>query len=215
MKYKDISGQQFGRLTALYKLHNHPKKGNAYWLCVCECGNFAEVSVPNLCSGCTKSCGCLRNELIYENMISKNITHHKTNIKLYSVWGNIKDRCYNKHCHNYQYYGGRGIKICDEWLNDFMTFYNWSMANGYKEGLTIDRIDNNGNYEPTNCRWVTTKQQNRNTRRNKYFTINGETHCLSEWCEIYNLNYRKISSRLRRNWSIEEALELRERSCLH
>lgn len=124
----------------------------------------------------------------------------------------MKDRCYNRRCSNYKNYGGRGIKMCDEWLNDFMSFYNWAMSHGYIEGLTIDRIDVNGNYEPNNCRWVDMKQQQRNRTDNRYFIINGETHCLSEWCEILGLKYRTVYSRLQRGWMIYDALELTERS---
>ena len=124
----------------------------------------------------------------------------------------MKKRCYNSNDKAYNYYGGRGIKVCDEWLNDFQTFYDWSMNNGYNEHLTIDRIDVNGNYEPNNCRWVDYKIQNRNSRHNTLFTIDGETRCLSEWCEILNLNYKNVLARVTRyNWSIGEALELIER----
>lgn len=124
----------------------------------------------------------------------------------------MKGRCYNKNHTKYPNYGARGIKVCDEWLHEFMNFYNWSMSHGYKDNLTIDRIDVNGNYEPNNCRWADAKQQMRNTTRNVYYTINGETHCLSEWCEILNLNYQTVHSRMHKlGWSINEALELKER----
>lgn len=161
--FKDLTGQKFGRLTVLDRLHNYHEK-NACWLCVCECGNLAKVNTPNLRSGRTMSCGCLRKEV--------NTKHGKYNTRLYDIW---------------------------------------AMNNGYKSNLTIDRIDVNGNYEPNNCRWVTMKQQSRNTRRNRYFTYNGETHCISEWCEILGLNYNTINGRLRRKLTIEEALELNER----
>ena len=151
-------------------------------------------------NGKIKSCGCLLKDVITK--------HGKNNTRLYKCWCHIKARCYNVTNNHYQYYGGRGIAMCNEWRDDFMSFYNWSMANGYNDTLTIDRIDVNGNYEPNNCRWVTTKQQNRNTRRNRYFTINGVTKCIGEWCEIYNINYDTVWSRLRRGWNITRALEL-------
>lgn len=100
----------------------------------------------------------------------------------------MKDRCYNKKCKDYQMWGGRGITICDEWLRDVKSFYDWAMTHGYKDNLTIDRIDNNKGYSPDNCRWVDRKTQARNTRRNRVITINGETKCLVEWCEVFNIN---------------------------
>lgn len=121
----------------------------------------------------------------------------------------MKDRCYNEHNKQYKDYGGRGIKICDDWLNNNTLFFNWSMENGYTDNLTIDRINVNGNYEPSNCRWITKKQQNRNSRKNVNFTYNNETHCLSEWCEVLGLNYGTVLSRINKlNWSIYKALEL-------
>lgn len=199
-RYKDISGQKFGRLTTLYRLHN--TKGRTKWLCVCECGNFAEVCINELQNGDTKSCGCLHKE-------GNHKTHNKRHTRLYSIWAEVKKRCYNHNYKQYQDYGGRGIAVCSEWKNDFQAFYDWSMANGYNNTLTIDRIDVNGNYEPNNCRWATPKQQARNKRNNIYFTYNGETHCLMEWCEILGLNFSTIYSRLNlQGKTIEEALEL-------
>lgn len=121
----------------------------------------------------------------------------------------MKYRCYNKNGKDYKNYGGRGIAVCSDWLDNFMSFYNWSMANGYDNNLTIDRIDNDKGYEPNNCRWVDMKQQSRNTRQNRNITINGETRCLADWCEILGLNYDKIYNRLYKGWSIEKALELK------
>lgn len=124
----------------------------------------------------------------------------------------MKKRCYNKNCKSYKDYGARGIEIYDEWLNNFESFYNWANNNGYTDTLTIDRINVNGNYEPNNCRWATQTQQVRNSRHNRYFTYKGETHCLSEWCEILGLKYKNVIARINQyNWSIEEALELKER----
>lgn len=133
------------------------------------------------------------------NYLGGTMKYNKTNIKLYDVWQHIKQRCYNNNNQAYPNYGGRGIEVCKEWLDDFMTFYDWSINNGYKEGLTIDRIDVNGNYEPSNCRWVDRKIQARNRRNNRNITINGETHCLKDWCKILNLNYNTVSSRLHYN----------------
>ncbi len=201
-KFKDLRGQKFGKLTVLCRLYN-TKGHKTYWMCVCECGNLAEVRSDSLYNGHTKGCGCLNHE-------PKNTHHGKYCTRLYRVYYNIKKRCYNhKDENNYNYYGERGITMCDEWRNDFMSFYNWAMNNGYSDNLTIDRIDVDGNYEPSNCRWITMKQQGRNKRNNKVYTIKGNTRCLSEWCEILGLKYQCVWKRLNRGWSIEKALELR------
>ena len=195
-KLKDITGQKFGRLTALYRLHNY-HKNHTYWLCVCECGNLAEVYLGSLRKGLTTSCGCLVKK------------HGKSYEPLYRTWLGIKTRCYNKLDEHYKDYGGRGISVCDEWYNDFMSFEKWAVNNGYNDTLTLDRINVNGNYSPDNCRWATRKQQARNRRNNKYFTYNNKTHCLSEWCEILNLNYSTVCTRINKlGWSICQALEL-------
>lgn len=139
------------------------------------------------------------------------LIHGKRHTRIYSIWLNMKTRCYNKNNNYYEYYGRRGIKICNEWRDSFQAFYDWAMENGYQDGLTIDRVDTNSNYEPSNCRWTDRKQQSRNRRNNKKYTINGETHCLSEWCEILNLNYKKVKGRLYVcHWPIEKALELED-----
>lgn len=203
-KVVDITGQKFGRLTVLDKLHNYHKK-DTYWLCVCECGNLKEVTSSHLTTGKTKSCGCLRKE----NSGNRLRIHGKCNTRLHSIWQNMKNRCYHKKSNRYKYYGARGIAVCSEWKDDFMNFYDWSMANGYADNLTIDRIDVNGNYEPNNCRWVDYKTQSRNRRSVKRVTINNETHCLSEWCEILDIKYNTVQTRIyNRGWSIEKALEL-------
>lgn len=126
--------------------------------------------------------------------------------RLYNIWGGIKERCNTITNSAYKDYGGRGIKMCDEWLNSFQTFKKWALNNGYADNLTIDRVDNNGNYEPNNCRWSTTKQQARNRRNNKIYTINGVTKCLAEWCEQYKICYQTVKYRLQQNWDIEKAL---------
>lgn len=207
METIDITGQKFCRLTALYRLHDYHKK-QTYWLCVCDCGNLKEVYLGNLRNGKVKSCGCLHD--------TQAITHGKTSTRLYKIYTNMKARCYNKKTSYYKNYGARGIKVCDEWLTNFINFYDWANDNGYQDGLTINRIDNNGNYKPDNCEWVDMKTQQRHKRNNKTYTINGETHCLKEWCEILNLNYDNVWARINRyNWSIETALELEDKHDIH
>ena len=126
--------------------------------------------------------------------------------RLYRIYNNMKTRCYNDKTPSYLNYGNRGVKICDSWLKDYNIFYKWSIENGYREGLTIDRINVDGNYEPSNCRWVTVKEQSNNTRKNHKVTLNNETKSLMEWCEMLNINYRTVRDRLKRNWSYEKAL---------
>lgn len=127
--------------------------------------------------------------------------------KLYQVWCGILRRCNNKSQRSYKDYGGRGITVCDEWKNNFKIFYDWAMQNGYSDNLTIDRIDVNGNYEPNNCRFITNKQQSRNRRNNKIYTLNNQTHCLSEWAEIYNIDYKLVWGRINSGWDIKKALK--------
>lgn len=200
MRLINLTGQKFGRLTVLDRLHNYHDKKQTHWLCVCDCGSLVEVFGFMLRNGNTKSCGCLNKEII--------TTHDKSNTRLYNIWTLMKARCYNKNNRAYHNYGGRGIAVCDEWKDDFQAFYVWSIENGYVENLSIDRINNNGNYSSNNCRWVTRKQQNRNTRRNRMYTINGVTKCLQYWCDYYKLNRSTVCNRLSKNWSIEKALEL-------
>lgn len=125
----------------------------------------------------------------------------------------MKKRCYNLKYKRYNDYGGRGIKICNEWLNDFKVFYDWAMQNGYKDNLTIDRIDVNGNYEPSNCRWANIKTQANNKRNNRIIEYKGEFHTMSEWANIYNINYKLLHSRLKKGWNIEKALFTKKFTC--
>ena len=136
-----------------------------------------------------------------------NFKHGLKNTRLFRIWSNLLSRCYNSNFHDYKYYGARGIIVCDEWINDFKALYNWAMSNGYSDELTIDRIDVNGNYSPDNCRWATVKTQSNNRRNNHYVNINGVVKTLSEWCELYAINYRTVQDRLKRGWNIEKALK--------
>ena len=175
----DLTGKRFGRLVVIERKEN-TKQGRARWLCKCDCGNTTIVSSDSLNSGHTSSCDCLRRErssvalsrLASSRTGEKNPSykHGDTGSKLYYVWAEMIQRCSNPSHRRYEDWGGRGIKVCEEWRNDYSAFKNWAVSNGYKEGLSIDRINNDGNYEPTNCRWATSKEQNqnkRNYRRNK------------------------------------------------
>ncbi|MBE7084268.1 MAG: hypothetical protein E7373_06695 [Clostridiales bacterium] len=129
-----------------------------------------------------------------------------TDSRLYNIWSKLKSRCLNMSFKFYKNYGGRGIKVCDEWLNNPQSFYDWAIANGYNSNLTIDRIDFNGNYEPSNCRWVDMKTQSNNRRNNHIITLNGVSHTLSEWSSLTGIEQSTIRARLKRGWSEEKAL---------
>ena len=188
-KFKDLTGEKYGYLTVLRRL-NYSETGHTYlWECKCDCGNITIVRGGNLRTGHTISCGCKKGL----------IKHSKANTRLYCIYKNMKQRCNNPNNVWYKNYGARGIKICDEWLNDFNTFYNWAISNGYEDSLSLDRIDVNGDYEPFNCRWATKLIQQNNMRRNKLITYKNKTHTVAEWEHILKLPYNYIRSRLRSN----------------
>ena len=173
----------------------------------CECGNIKKIRISNVVSGSTKYCGCHQHQATYGNY-----KHGLCKSRLNNIWYKIKARCLNPSYHQYDLYGGRGIDICDEWKNDFLAFYNWAIENGYSENLSIDRIDVNGDYSPTNCRWCTPKEQSNNKRNNINITINDKTQTLAQWCEELGLNYGTVRRRIKvYGWSDSEALGFKER----
>lgn len=185
----DMSGKRFGEWTVI------DYAGNSKWNCVCSCGTRKTVRTNELKNGRSKSCGCLARK-----------KHDLNYTRLYKTWQNMKERCGNPNCKCYENYGGRGITICNEWRNSFRSFYEWAIANGYAEELSIDRIDVNGNYEPSNCRWATSEEQANNTRRNHYITYLGRTITLMQAAREYNIPMDTLKGRLYRGWSVEKAL---------
>lgn len=206
MKPIDITGEKFGKLTALH-LHHIKKTSHGtrhYWLFQCECGNQCVCNKNYVTSGHTTSCGCYIQTKIKNGLRT---SHGFTHTRMYKIFHMMKSRCYHDTNRAFCNYGGRGITICKEWLDDFNNFYKWAINNGYTDNLTIDRIDVNGNYEPSNCRWVDKKTQSRNTRRNRFYKYKGEVHCLSEWCEILNLDKALVRTRIRDGWSFKKAIK--------
>jgi len=202
MKQFDLSGMRFGNLKVIklgdYYLDESGHKRRK-WICKCDCGNTKMALSHELISGRIKSCGCLKHK-------SYHTTHGLSKTRLYRIWSNIKSRCNNPRVDCYENYGGRGISICEEWANDFNKFYQWAMNNGYSDNLTLERINNDGNYMPSNCKWTTSKEQSRNKRVNVFITYNGRTMTQKDWsCELGG-SPSLVSNRLRRGWSKEKAV---------
>lgn len=156
----------------------------------------------NLRRGKTTSCGCYRKD----KLAREHTTHGETESRLYAVWCAMKARCHNKNNEAYDRYGGRGIIVCAEWRESFESFQEWAIHNGYADDLSIDRIDNDGNYEPGNCRWVTGVAQANNRRSNRIYEIDGETHTLTEWAQIRGINPKTLFNRIYTGWDFEDAL---------
>lgn len=200
----DLTGKTFGRFYVIGVADDGQRKTS--YICQCECGNIRKVRADGLLSGRSSSCGCRKRETDRENV--KNVPAYKKfentgfkvgGTRLYHIWQGMKSRCYNENNPSYGRYGGRGITVCDEWKTDYIAFHTWAMENGYSDSLTIDRINVNGNYEPSNCRWATVKQQSVNRTSNINIKIGNATKTLSEWCEIFQVDYSKTSARYKRN----------------
>lgn len=161
MKLIDLTGEKFGRLTVIKR--NGSRYKVPLWECICECGNTCYVVSKSLLNGSTRSCGCYRHQCERENLLKSRTTHGQSRTRLYRTWVNMLARCSNQNEPHYPDYGGRGITVCNEW-RDYEVFSKWAHNNGYSDTLTIDRINVNGNYEPSNCRWTTMAVQNRNKR---------------------------------------------------
>lgn len=203
-KVIDMTDKRIGSLVVIER--NGVQNGKAMWLCKCDCGNHKTVSGDNLRNGHTRSCGCLWEKAIRPTRIK----HGKAQTRLYRTWCHFKDRCCNDKDKRYPRYGGRGIQVCEEWKNDFQAFYDWAMANGYKDHLTIDRIDNDGNYEPGNCRWVTNKTQSNNRQTNVLIEFEGKRQNIKQWSEELQMNYQTIYQRHRKGMAPEEILSKKE-----
>lgn len=204
-KKLDLTGQKFGRWTVVNEV-NDQRKGT-YWKCLCECGNTSVVSGSLLTIGKSQSCGCLT----VENKIKAKTTHGQTKSRLYRIWRNMRGRCQYEKNDNYKSYGDRGIRVCDEWNNSFESFRDWALSNGYADELTLDRIESNGNYEPSNCRWITIKKQQNNKRSNQIFTVDGVTRTIKEWSEISGIGMHALYKRVKNGCTEVEFLKPSQR----
>lgn len=202
MHINDLTGRRFGRLTVVRKTDQRGPDGGIIYECLCDCGNTCLALGGKLTRkghSAKRSCGCLHDETHPPHGGSKTLLYHK--------WKGMRERCYDKNSKPFKNYGGRGISICDEWKNDFAAFRDWAIENGYEEGLSIDRIDVNGNYCPENCRWITLEEQQRNKRNVKPITWNGETHLLPEWAEITGIKYGTLWKRLHEGKPLDEVFK--------
>lgn len=216
-KTVDLTGNRFGRLTVIKPdgFYYSPKgRKETLWLCRCDCGNEIKTRSCNL-GRYTNSCGCLRKEITSKNYK----IHGKTGSRLYRIWMRMKQCCYNPNNPNYKHYGGRGITVCKEWKDDFQAFYDWAIASGYDYNAefgecTIDRIDVNGNYEPSNCRWTNVDIQSRNKRSNITIEFRGQTKVLKDWAKELGISYNTLYSRLHNsNWDIEKSFTKPVQDC--
>ena len=209
-KLIDLTKRKFDRLEVICRAPDYVYQSGrkeVVWKCRCDCGKELNVLGVSLRNGTTKSCGCLWREIISTASKTHGACSNKTTTRLYSIWSNMKDRCTNPKHHAYMSYGGRGIKVCNEWINDFATFEDWALSHGYNDGLTIDRIDVDGDYCPTNCRWATRKEQANNKTNNRIIVVNGESKTLSEWSAISGVSTGTIWARINiYGWNAEKAV---------
>lgn len=197
----DLTGQRFGRFTVVRPVEK--RNGLTMWLCRCDCGKEKEIRTTHLRNGRSKSCCCYAEETLRNR---SDFYPKELRVKrLYRIWHNMTERCNNKNNAGFKNYGGRGITVCSEW-NNYETFARWALNNGYKDNLTIDRIDNDSGYSPNNCRWATMEDQVRNRRNNRYETINGTTKTVAEWAREYRVNAKTVTERLDRGLDIKSAL---------
>lgn len=193
-KFIDLTGQRFGHLAVIELADDslkNSKNRSKLWLCKCECGKTTYAYANNLNAGRVHSCGCLQIE-----STRARATHNSSETPLYKCWVHMKQRCLNQRCESFPDYGGRGITVCEDWKENFCSFQKWAVENGYHKDLTIERIDNNGNYCPENCKWSTRKEQQNNRRGVTQITYNGKTQSRAQWCEELGVSFSTVSFRV-------------------
>lgn len=198
-KAKDHSGERYGHWLILER-----GSKEKYWICRCDCGTVCEVNIDNMKSGRSNNCRKCQSKKTAKRMT----THGESESHLYYVWYSMRKRCSCVSSKSYKDYGARGISVCKEWNENFEAFRDFAKLNGYREGLQIDRINNDGNYFPENCRFVTKTENSWNTRRNRTVTYNGKQYKLPELAHLKNLKANLVSERIRKGWSVEEAVEI-------
>lgn len=212
-KMADLTGNKYGRLTVQGLSGKKGKHNRTYWACVCDCGNKVNVSHDRLTTGQTKSCGCLKVEMATSRIIHYNQEHNqkgenrkfpKCRIRIRQIYRHILDRCYKEDDPQYKNYGARGIAVCEEWKNNFENFYKWSLCTGYKDSLTIDRIDVNGNYCPENCRWASMEAQANNKTNNVRIAYKEKQYTIAEFSKIIGIKTATMWNRYKSGWSVEE-----------
>lgn len=192
-RYNDLSGQQFGKLTVIGDTGKR-RYAKVLWLCKCSCGNYREVVGSFLTTGKVTECkACARSSH------QANAANHNINHALRNVYYHMNDRCSNPECEVFKYYGGRGISVCNEWSDSFNSFREWAINNGYAHGLTLDRINVDGNYSPENCRWITIQEQSFNRRDNIYVYYRGKKFSLAWICYYLNIDLERIRKFLKTN----------------
>lgn len=204
---RNLIGEKHGKLEVIGK----SDRGRSWWICKCECGNVVELLAHRFYD--YKSCGCLEKENKL-HLTDHTKTHGMSKSRLYSIWCKVKERCNNPNIEHYNRYGGRGIRICQEWEHSFESFKKWAYESGFRDSSTgkeqsLDRIDVNGNYEPDNCRWITQKEQFKNTTRNVYIDCNGTKMVLCDFCEKYDIKYHKFVVRyMKKGLSADEIVRV-------
>lgn len=197
---KDLTGQRFGRLTVIAE--GDRVLGRRAWVCKCDCGSEVTVVMRNLNKNGTKSCGCLRKD----NALKTLTTHGMSGTKLYKVWDSMKWRCTNSKAERYMQYGGRGIKVCAEW-GRFENFRDWAIRSGYRDGLSIERRNVDGDYSPDNCEWIPLERQCQNKTTSRTVLHGGKKVNIAELAKISNLPYSRVYQRIvRLGWSVEDAV---------
>ncbi len=217
-KFIDLTGQRFGRWTVIERGTDHFTKSGARlttWKCVCDCGAHKEIAMQSLRKGTSVSCGCYgkenKSKLLAERN-RKNAKHGRSKERLHAVWNGMINRCYNPKNSCFKMYGGRGITVCEEWKNDYMSFREWAIANGYDESVgfgkcTLDRIDNSRGYSSSNCRWASAEEQANNRRSNLMIAAFGKKQNLLAWAKETGIKYGTLRGRIvKSKWDVERAL---------